>query len=287
MSDHLPNASELPNNNGEGTDTPFAFLDEPITSTHCRRCGKPFDITKSQCPSCFAVNRAKPTDRYVAKPYHQSPAIVRVVWCFAAITLVSIAGSLGIDFTVDTNAPDRTGDVQSLAWLIVLELIDTLIVVWAIYSIPTMKMPNPSHTQRIWAGGLFLPLLLTVLAINMIYHFYLRKLLQLDLETSCLMTTTSWLPLKVLLLCVQPAIVEELFFRRVAMEAAGEMVSPAWALVITSLLFALAHVGQPLSIPVLGIIGLTLGYLRLASGTLWLPMLFHFLHNLAVTVTEG
>ena len=287
MSNHPSNASELPNHNGEGTNDPFAFLNEPITPTLCRRCGKSFDVAKTQCPSCFAVHCAKPTNSFVVNPYNQSPAIVQVVWYFLAITLVSIAGAIGVKFTVDDRASDWTIQIQLLAWLTVIELIDTLIVIWAIYSIPTTRMPSPSQTQRIWARGLFVPLLLFVLAVNTIYHLFLRELLQLDLETSCLMATTSWLPWKVLLLCVQPAIVEELFFRRVAMEAAREMLSPVWAIVITSVLFALAHVGQPLSLPVLGLIGLSLGFLRVASGTLWLPMLFHFLHNLVVTMFEA
>lgn len=55
----------------------------------------------------------------------------------------------------------------------------------------------------------------------------------------------------------------------------------------SSLMFGLAHVGQPFSIPVLILIGVTLGYARIHSGGLALPMLMHGAHNFVVLWIEG
>ena len=51
---------------------------------------------------------------------------------------------------------------------------------------------------------------------------------------------------------------------------------------ITAVMFAAAHVGVPLSMPVLFVLGVLLGYARLASGSIYLPMVLHFLHNAVV-----
>jgi membrane protease YdiL (CAAX protease family) len=51
---------------------------------------------------------------------------------------------------------------------------------------------------------------------------------------------------------------------------------------VTALMFALAHIGAPLSMPVLFVMGLLFGYARWASGSLYLPMFLHFVHNAAV-----
>ncbi|HEV3257192.1 MAG TPA: CPBP family intramembrane glutamic endopeptidase [Gemmataceae bacterium] len=47
-------------------------------------------------------------------------------------------------------------------------------------------------------------------------------------------------------------------------------------------MFGMAHVGVPLSIPLLMVVGLFLGYVRTASRSLLLPMLMHFGHNAAI-----
>lgn len=261
---------------------------EPVSTT-CWRCEKPYGVELPQCPACLAVNRSASSAKASGHSIThgpQSPAIVRVVWVFVAMAVASIALAFCIAFSVDPTEIQQGSSGLLLGWIAVFEFIYTLIVLYALGSIQTAPIPAPSTTERRIAWIVAIPMLVGVLGINLVYHNCVRDLLGVGIEANPLLSAAGFLPLQLILVCVQPAIVEELFFRRVAMGAALEMVSPRWAILITSLLFALAHLGQPLSLPVLGLLGIVLGYLRLTSGTLWLPMLFHFVHNLVVLLVE-
>lgn len=52
-------------------------------------------------------------------------------------------------------------------------------------------------------------------------------------------------------------------------------------------MFALAHLYNPLGLPILFLIGIILGYARVYSGGLLLPMLMHFGHNFAIIYLES
>ncbi len=82
-----------------------------------------------------------------------------------------------------------------------------------------------------------------------------------------------------LLACVQPALVEEWFFRHLALRTLQGATTTRGAVLISSVMFGMAHVGAPFSIPYLTVCGLALGYVRVRAHSLALPMLMHFAHN--------
>jgi CAAX protease family protein len=86
-------------------------------------------------------------------------------------------------------------------------------------------------------------------------------------------------PLTFLLVCIQPAVVEEFFFRYLAMNAIRRHVGMHGTVWVVAVMFGLAHIGQPIGIPVLILAGVFLGYARILSGGLLLPMLLHLIHN--------
>jgi membrane protease YdiL (CAAX protease family) len=47
-------------------------------------------------------------------------------------------------------------------------------------------------------------------------------------------------------------------------------------------MFGLAHLGVPLSVPILILIGVMLGYARVLTGGVCIPILLHFIHNMLV-----
>ncbi len=53
---------------------------------------------------------------------------------------------------------------------------------------------------------------------------------------------------------------------------------------ITSVMFALSHIGIPLSMPALFVLGLGLGYARMLSGGIVLPITMHFMHNFVIMI---
>jgi len=88
-----------------------------------------------------------------------------------------------------------------------------------------------------------------------------------------------------LIVAVQPAVIEELAFRGVMLDAFKRGLGRNEAVVVSALLFMILHV-LPLSFPFLLLMGLATAWLRLASGSLYPCMLLHFVHNSLVLLAE-
>jgi membrane protease YdiL (CAAX protease family) len=89
----------------------------------------------------------------------------------------------------------------------------------------------------------------------------------------------------VVLTCVQPAIVEELFFRYLALGALSRATTMTTAVWVSAVMFAMAHIYNPLGLPYLFLAGVVFALARLYGGLL-LPMILHLLHNFAVMAIE-
>ncbi len=77
---------------------------------------------------------------------------------------------------------------------------------------------------------------------------------------------------------------EELFFRGFVLPGLLKEMSPIWAVLISSALFAIAHVDPGSFLPLFAI-GIALGFLRLRSGSTWAGICLHMLNNtLAATL---
>lgn len=87
------------------------------------------------------------------------------------------------------------------------------------------------------------------------------------------------------MIAVLPALGEELFFRGVIQKIFGEITrSHHWAIWITAMLFSVFHFQFLGFFPRL-MLGVLFGYMLVWSGTLWLPIIAHFINNaFAVTV---
>ncbi|MEZ6123437.1 MAG: CPBP family intramembrane glutamic endopeptidase [Planctomycetaceae bacterium] len=259
----------------------------------CWRCQQDYAADAAACPLCAASNRHR-CDEFASVPataaQPKSPAVVRVVWAFSIMAAVSIA--FGI-FGALSPIPGKPGTLvwgQSFfARVGFIEVVDTLIVVMAFCMIPVSpQWQQPTPTGKLFAWGASIPLMAITLALNFGYHHWLADNWGIEsLEEKSFGGFPQLWPWILLTICLQPGIVEELFFRHIALGAAMEVTPPKQAVFISSLLFAFAHLGNPLSIPTLIMLGVVLGALRLASGSLLLPIVFHFLHNLLVVCLEA
>jgi uncharacterized protein len=90
----------------------------------------------------------------------------------------------------------------------------------------------------------------------------------------------------ILMICVQPAIIEELAFRGLILGSLRRVLSDWEAIGVSATLFAIIHLSI-LSSPHLFLLGLVLGYLRIRTRSLYPGMLLHFTHNLLVLLTEA
>ena len=84
--------------------------------------------------------------------------------------------------------------------------------------------------------------------------------------------------LNILTVAVIPALFEEFAFRGVFMGLLKKRFSVSASIIISAAAFGLIH-GNFAQMPFAFLMGLILGYLYAASGSLWVPMLVHFLNN--------
>jgi membrane protease YdiL (CAAX protease family) len=170
-----------------------------------------------------------------------------------------------------------------LSAVLVAEAVDTLVVVIALVVLARRAVPSklPVEPHR-WVWLWSWPALAVLLGVNMGYHALLQMYVN---EPPDLIQPDSHEAYRlwwILAICVQPAIVEELCFRGIALRCLSPFMSVKAAVVIASAAFAMAHLGAFLSIPYLFLLGLFLGIARVRSGGLVLPMLLHAAHNACV-----
>jgi membrane protease YdiL (CAAX protease family) len=109
-----------------------------------------------------------------------------------------------------------------------------------------------------------------------VYFFNLFGLYPPEMPTY-LENNTGSLLLNILVFALLPAILEEMVYRGYILRTLlphGKRL----AIVVSSLMFALMH-GNILQIPFAFIVGITCGYLAVKTGSIWIPILLHFLNN--------
>jgi uncharacterized protein len=82
-------------------------------------------------------------------------------------------------------------------------------------------------------------------------------------------------------------VVEELIFRGLVLGGLRQRLSAGPALLLSSLAFAQLHMEHPPAVPVLFVLALALGLLRLRSGSLLPPILLHALNNASAFLMLG
>lgn len=190
-------------------------------------------------------------------------------------------------FGLEDETPTLTTAMRQLHLIVGVEIVDAALVGVALVVVgrrrrwpPLTRIPQ----VLLWVGaivGVFL-----LVGVNGVYHDALRNYLGMEPTQDAIVAAAGLTPLVVVAYCVQPAIVEELFFRYLLLDTLRSVMNVHQAVLISSLMFGMAHIGVPLSVPMLIVVGIPLGYARVLSGSLALPMLIHFLHNGIITVLE-
>jgi len=162
---------------------------------------------------------------------------------------------------------------------IVLELIDTTLVLIALAVTGRFPLAARSGGTRIAAWTLGLPVLGLLLGLNVAYGLAIREYIK---PPEFLVPPAPELTLlTVAIVCIQPAIVEELLCRYLALGVLARAANATTAVWVSAVMFAMAHIYNPLGLPYLFVAGVVFGFARVYGGLL-LPMVLHFLHNFAV-----
>jgi uncharacterized protein len=126
-------------------------------------------------------------------------------------------------------------------------------------------------------------LLLAILAVDNFYQ-YVISVLHLNLQTNdqVLLNHSKIAPITTYATLLAAVFVapfcEEVFFRGFLFPGLCRSMPVGWAIILSSLLFAIAH-ADPGSFAVLFIIGLALAYLRWRTNSLWPGIILHLTNN--------
>ncbi len=256
----------------------------------CWRCGK---LIGGQAVCCHCGARAATgpavNPRDSRRPADSGTSILRLIWIFSALLLVSLIYGWIIHFGLRSE-PHIEGGFTTAALIrqLTFECIDSVLVVGALLWVGRPSpLPTATPNRRLAAWLLAPAVLAILLAANFGYSWMLRNILLFPDVTEMPHADAALLGWIVLANCIQPAIVEELFCRYLALGVLRMVINVHGAVLISAIMFGMAHIFNPLFIPVFVGTGIILGYLRVMSGGMLLPMLLHFGHNGFITLLES
>jgi membrane protease YdiL (CAAX protease family) len=206
---------------------------------------------------------------------------------FGLFLLTSVVFGVLTSFGLRDEAESPATLRRQLHLMVVVEILDAALVAVALLVIarPPRWPPLSAVPQAVqWTAAMVG--MLVVVAMNGGYHEALRAYLDAEPVRDAIVAATGITPLVVFAYCLQPAVVEEIFFRYLLLDSLRGVMTVHQAVLISSLMFGVAHIGAPLSVPMLILVGIPLGYARVTSGYLALPMLMHFLHNAVVVALD-
>lgn len=214
------------------------------------------------------------------------------------VTLGAFAGMMAVSFGQGVYALFHEPDLPNLGEaqvkdrlvneMLVFEGLDTAIVVLGIL-VAGRPLARLAAGHRLATWALAVPGFVVLLGINLGYHQLLKWLVSPYQDPNAPqlidigLADGAW---AILLVCIQPAVVEEVFFRFLLLGHLRPHLGTHGAVWLSAVIFGMAHLGNIPGWPVLVLLGAGLGYARVCSGGLTLPILLHFLHNFAVLLID-
>jgi len=175
-----------------------------------------------------------------------------------AIVIAKRSGNIRESLKLNWNFPTIWLIPLTLGWLAMIAL-ESSITTFTIYLLP--------HEMGAWLANQF----------ESLDKFY-RGIFNLD--------SANFVQIWIVLLAgaLTPAICEELFFRGMLLSKTRQYISVRSSLILTSLLFAAIHF-QPVSFPMLFIIGFYLGITVIITGSIYPAIIIHFINNSITFIT--
>lgn len=270
--------------NTESPDDPFELPQRTMPAAaapnFCPSCGAPWEPAWTSCLWC--AERA--AQRQQGRERRSSPTkpVVSALGLYFVMLLTTIVVAAIVVW--GDQAASAAGEVKAE---LAIGIVDSIIVLlWCAFSWTSIR----SGLRVLAAGKWYLAAVgvaLVTFALAGIAVEVLVRVFDIDqiLYTQPFLELGYGWGLIILLVCVQPAVIEELAFRGVMLSALRRVLDSRDAIVVSALLFMVIHL-TVLSFPHLFIIGLALGYLRVKTGSLYPGMLAHFVHNLLVVLAE-
>lgn len=234
----------------------------------CQVCGKAY----REAPGSKAMPPPKTISDLIAE---RAPSFWPVLWSLAIALFVAIILSFLLFFGDDYFHP-----YSLVISTITLGLTTTVLTV-KYFSFLNVALKRIGFDRgEAWLGLL---LLFPLLGLNWLWHGPVLEGLGaddrvLDYDLLGLSVVGS-----LLFLCILPSITEEISFRGLLQPMLGAARGEKTALLLVSTIFAAFHFSA-YSFPYLFLVGLLLGWVRWKTGSLYPPILLHFVHNTFVVL---
>ncbi len=245
----------------------------------CDYCGAKMDRRLYFCPACAKPYR--PVEQVIPKPavpYEDDEMRLRVggkeAWNVFFIYLIVI-------FISSMVAASIWGmdDMEPMMMLADIAIAVTTVV----FTIRYWGHLKPLFTNILgffnpWSFACF-AILAPLLLLNYAYHDTLVGWLDIEMEDY-----NDYFSSRlgaIVVICVMPAITEEIAFRGIIQTQFERVVSTRLALIMASIVFSAAHFSL-LSAPYLALAGLLFGWMKLKTNSIYPPMVAHFIHNYVV-----
>lgn len=199
------------------------------------------------------------------------PRIAGVSSGVAFFTILLIASLL---YQIIASLPETLpADLPWFLFLISMFVVCWSIACWRDVYLPLARPIAPSWYLYAIAAGC------TTFLITGAGLRWLEWMVGVDLSPSLAQHETgmTW-QMTVLLLAVQPAVIEELAFRGILFSAVGRLLRPKETIAVTALAFMAMH-GDPGRFPHTLMLGLITGWLRMKTGSFLPGVFLHFAHN--------
>jgi uncharacterized protein len=244
----------------------------------CDYCGHPLDPRVYFCPGCskpycpveLMLTPSAPVFENIETNLRtKAPEIWTVFFSFLSALVVTSFLGMAIWGTEDDEPT-----MLLVSFVLFVATAICAIRYWQDLK-PLLKAPGIFKIAA-WLG---LVALAPMLLLNYGYHSFLIDLLDIEVDDYDEYFTSTYGAL--VFICIMPAIVEEVAFRGIIQHRLEKVVSPWIAMGAASILFSSAHLNL-LSAPYLALVGMLLGWMKWKTGSLYPPMIAHFVHNYIV-----
>jgi len=241
----------------------------------CGACGEPWQPDWTECPICAARRqRAVPPDTFMV----EKRAIVSSIALYMALLAVSL---ITISYFLISKAQySLTAEFVEVSAMVLI------VTFWCLFGLSRLREPLRIVPPVKWFG---------IAALCAVPTFLIAHVTVSALERFIAEPAHQYMDpyrsagfgfgLAVLMVCVQPAVFEELAFRGFIQGSLLHVLSAREAILVSAGMFAILHLSIP-SIPHLFLIGAVLGWLRVRTGSLYPGMIMHFTHNFLVIAVE-
>jgi membrane protease YdiL (CAAX protease family) len=247
-----------------------------IAARFCTRCGAPADPAGAPCVACLTRQQHLDLTGRFFDDDDPKRSIKGALTLYFTLLVVCISGIIA-SFA---GAPELTVDVCVSVGICVVVLAGALVSWRGVLPLLT-RIPGP--TWFLTATGLsFATVAVAFGVIRGLQH--LLHVPDVKMSTPYLQAGYGWGAV-ILAVCVQPAIFEELAFRGTVMSALSRALNPFETIMVSALMFMILHMA-PARFPHTLALGLTAGYLRHRTGSLYPCILLHFCHNFTCVAAE-